>query len=248
MISVTVLAKNSEATIADTLSSLQEFDEVILLDTGSTDKTVEIAKRFPNTKVCYHDFIGFGKTHNIASSLASHDFILSIDSNEIVSVELSKEILSLELDPMTTYSMLRKNYFRGKHMTGCAGWYPDWVCRLYHRGKTGFNHAKVHEKILQGTLESVRLKGTIDHTPYRKVGDFLAKMESYSSLFATQHAGKKKSSLPKAVFRGFFAFFKSYILKRGIFLGAEGLLISLYNGHTTFYKYVKLAEENKKLV
>ncbi len=247
MISVTILAKNSEETLENTLKSTQNFPEVILLDTGSTDATLEIASRFPNVKVHKRPFEGFGSSHNAATALASHDYILSLDSDEVLKPDLAEEILSLNLDPKATYTILRENYFRGKHIKGCAGWHPDWVCRLYNRKETSFDLAKVHEKIIQGPLKNIRLQGAMTHTPYRKIGDFLTKMETYSTLFAKQHAGKKKSSFFSAISHGFAAFFKSYVLKKGFTLGEEGFLISLYNGHTAFYKYLKLAEENKRM-
>ena len=246
MISVTILVKNSEETLEATLLSVAFFPEVILLDTGSTDRTLEIGKKFENVRIFYAPFEGFGKTHNRATSLASHDFILSLDSDEILSDELSQEILSLSLDSETVYSILRENYFRGKHITGCSGWHPDWVSRLYNRKRTSFDQAEVHEKIIQGSLKKEKLKHVMTHTPYRNISDFLHKMQSYSTLFAKQHRGVKKASLWKAISHGAASFFKSYILKKGIFLGQEGFLISIYNGHTAFYKYIKLLEANRK--
>jgi hypothetical protein len=90
------------------------------------------------------------------------------------------------------------------------------------------------------------LSSPMIHTPYRSMKDFLAKMQSYSTLFAEQHKGKKSSSLPKAIAHGSFAFLKSYLLKKGLLDGKEGFIISLYNGHTAFYKYMKLLELNRK--
>lgn len=247
MISVTVLTKNSEETLEATLRSLIPFKEVVLLDTGSTDGTLEIASRFTNVKIFNAPFEGFGKTHNMASSLASYDFILSIDSDEILTPELVSEILSSSLNERAIYSILRENYFNGKHITGCAGWHPDYVTRLYHRKHTSFDLAEVHEKIIQGSLQKIQLKHTMIHVPYRKISDFLSKMQSYSTLFAKEHQGKKKSSLATAIFHGWAAFIKSYFLKKGFTLGREGFIISLYNGQTAFYKYMKLLEANKKI-
>ena len=247
MISITILVKNSEATLEATLLSVASFPEVILLDTGSTDRTLEIGKKFSNVKIFYAPFEGFGKTHNRASSLASHDFILSLDSDEILSEELSQEILGLPLDSGVVYSILRENYFRGRHITGCSGWHPDWVSRLYNRKQTSFDQAEVHEKIIQGSLKKEKLKHVMKHTPYRNISDFLNKMQTYSTLFAKQHKGVKKASLGKAIAHGIASFFKSYVLKKGVFLGQEGFLISIYNGHTAFYKYMKLLEANRSL-
>ena len=241
MISVTILTKNSQETLAATLASLTHFPEVLLLDTGSTDQTLAIAAHFPNVRIFHHPFDGFGKTHNLASSLATHDYILSIDSDEILSPALSSEILSLTLNPNTVYSLDRHNHFNGKHIKYCAGWHPDRIVRLYNRKTTQFSEDKVHEKILTTNLQIIPLKHPLLHTPYRTIEEFLSKMQFYSTLFAEQKAPHKRSSLTKALAHGFAAFFKSYILKRGFLGGREGLIISLYNGHTTYYKYLKLA-------
>lgn len=244
MISVTILVKNGQKHIQKVLQALSRFDEVVILDTGSEDKTLEIAAQFPN--VCIHQgpFIGFGPSHNQLSSLATHDWILSIDADEVVTDALVDEILQLKLDEDSVYQIRRNNFYRGKWIKGC-GWYPDIVTRLYNRTKTRFTDAQVHESIISTNFKKVCLKSAIEHYPYETVSDFLAKMQSYTTLFAKQYAGKRRSSLLHALFHGFFAFFKSYILKNGILLGHEGLVISLYNGHTAYYKYLKLQELNQ---
>lgn len=244
-ISVTILTKNCQETLKKTLTSVGAFSEVVILDTGSTDSTLEIARTFPNVKIYTSEFLGFGPTHNSASELASHDWILSLDSDEILTPELKDEILNAELDFGTVYSVLRHNYFNGKHIKWCAGWHPDRVIRLYHKRTTRFNDAAVHEKILQNGLRKVFLKHPIIHTPYREIGDFLSKMQTYSTLFAKQNYRKKSPSLLKAILHAWYAFFKSYILKRGCFGGREGFIISIYNSHSTFYKYLKLMEANR---
>ncbi len=246
MITVTILTKNSAETLASTLDSVKEFPEVLVYDTGSSDRTVELAKQFSNVKVVEGPFEGFGPTHNKASSLASHDWILSIDSDEVLSPELSKEILQLELSLSTVYRIDRHNFFNQKWIRCCGGWYPDPVIRLYHRQKAQFSEAAVHEKILHADLKIESLSAPLLHTPYRSIEDFLHKMQLYSTLFAQQNRDKKKSSLKKALFHSMGAFFKSYFIKRGFLGGKEGFIISLYNGHTTFYKYLKLVRLNDK--
>jgi glycosyltransferase involved in cell wall biosynthesis len=246
LFSVTILTKNSALTLEKTLASLTSFPEVIVYDTGSTDQTLEIAKKFPNVKISVGSFTGFGPTHNAASRLATHDWIVSIDSDEILSPALAEEILSLTPDISCVYGIFRRNYFNDRQIKWCGGWHPDPVIRIYHRQKTAFNDAAVHEKIKTDGLNIVYLKNSLEHVPYREISDFLHKMQTYSTLFAKQHQGKKKSSLFTAIWHGFFAFLKSYIFKRGILGGKEGLIISLYNGHATFYKYLKLDEANRK--
>ena len=132
MISVTILTKNSRKYLKEVLSAVQMFDEVIIYDNGSTDDTFEIARTFPNVKIVRGDFIGFGPTHNKASSAAKNDWILSIDSDEVVTPEMAKEILSTRLDPDSVYSFPRKNYYNGKWIKWC-GWFPDRRVRLYNR-------------------------------------------------------------------------------------------------------------------
>lgn len=244
MISVTILTKNSQRTLKKTLDSLHRFSEVVLLDSGSTDRTLEIASHYPNVTIHRTAFIGFGPLHNLAASLCSHDWIFSIDSDEVVTEELTEEILTLNLDPSKIYSVERHNFFNGKRIKGCAGWSPDWVQRIYHRGKTKFTDALVHERVISDHLISERLHNPLLHTPYLEINDFLAKMQHYTTLSAKQ---SNKSSPPffKILLHSWYAFFKSYILKGGFLAGKEGYIISAYNSHTTFYKYLKLEEEKK---
>lgn len=245
MISVTILAKNSQKYLEEVLASTMPFDEVLLYDTGSTDRTRQIAEKFPNVTFREGPFCGFGPTHNQASSIAKNDWILSIDSDEIVTAQMAKDILSLKLDEDCIYSFPRDNYFNGKWIKWC-GWYPDRQIRLYNRNRTKFTDAQVHESIIATDMRHIPLKGSMIHYSYANIADFLVKMQSYSDLFARQYQGKKSSSPWKAINHGFFAFFKSYILKRGFLGGYEGFVISAYNGHTAFYKYLKLYEANQK--
>ena len=239
-ISVTILAKNSSKTLGATLDSLQKFPEVLVLDTGSNDATLAIAKKYPNVRIYERKFLGFGKTHNMAASLTRFDWILSIDSDEVLSEALADEILHLTLHPKSVYSLDRHNYFQGKRMKCCSGWYPDWIIRLYHRGSTQFTEDFVHEKIVSASMSIKRLQGALYHTPYLSMDDFIAKMQLYTSLVAEQNRGKP-SSLKKAIGHGLAAFFKNYVLKRGFLGGKEGFVISLYNAHTAYYKYLKLS-------
>lgn len=245
-ISVTVLAKNSQKYIREVLQSLTAFGEVLLYDTGSTDSTIEIARTFPNVTVIHAPFVGFGPTHNMASAVAKYDWILSIDSDELVTPELVKVLAEQELDVRTVYAFPRRNFFNGKFIKWC-GWYPDKQIRFYNRTKTRFSDDQVHEAIISEGMRYVSLKAPIVHYSYASISDFLAKMQAYSTLFAEQNRGKRKSSPAKALCHGLFAFFRSYVLKRGFLGGYEGWVISAYNGHTAYYKYLKLHEANCQL-
>lgn len=246
MISVTILTKNSEKHLEDVLKQLQRFDEVTILDTGSTDSTLSIAQQFPNVTIYKSAFEGFGPAHNLLSSKAKHDWILSIDSDEILEEALIDEILDLSLEPKSVYSFRRKNFYKGVFVRGC-GWWPDRVVRLYNRCHTSFTNAHVHEAVITDGMRIIPLEACAHHFPYTSVHDFLNKMQSYSTLFAHQMRGKKRSSTTKATAHALFAFVRSYLFKRGFLLGGVGLEISLYNANCTFYKYLKLKEINSTL-
>lgn len=245
VISVTILVKNGAKKLREVLAALHAFKEIVIYDTGSTDETLAIAKLFPNAVIFEGPFCGFGPTHNVAASLATYDWILSLDADEVLSKELATEILSLPLDPHTLYSLPFLNFFNGKWIKWC-GWYPESHIRLYHKKQTSFSQALVHEGVITDHLKQVSLKHPVFHYSYDSISDLLVKMERYSSLFADQYHHKKKSSPLIAIYHGWGAFFKAYILKRGFLGGYEGFLISLYNGHTAFYKYLKLFQKNKK--
>lgn len=243
-ISCTILTKNSAKTIKATLEALKDFDEVVILDSGSTDETLEIAKSYLNTVIYCSQFLGFGYMHNLATSKAKNDWILSIDSDEVLTDELKKRILSLNLDPNCVYSFAFQNILFGKKIRH-SGWYPDRHVRLYHRKRTAFTESKVHERILVDGLKEIKLKEKIEHYSYLHVSDFLRKLQIYTDLFQEQNPDKT-ASFSKAVFHGFFAFIKTYFIKLGILDGKRGFIIAFYQAQTAFYKYLKLWEKSQK--
>ncbi len=246
-LSATILTKNSEPLLAEVLDSLAWCDEVVVLDTGSTDRTCEIAATFANVSVHRLDgpFPGFGRAHRRAVELARHDWILSIDSDEIVSPELVAEIAALRLDPRTVYTIPFQNFYNQKHITSC-GWAPDRHERLFNRTATNFCTSEVHERVQTAALTVIPLRHAIAHFSYRSVDDFLRKMSAYSHLFAEQNGGRKSSSPAKAALRSGWAFFKSYVLEWGFLQGGEGLTISAYKSQVVFWKYLMLHEANRR--
>lgn len=245
MISVVILTKNSSRTIKNTLDSILDFDEVIIYDNGSFDNTLEIVKNYKNVKIFKSKFIGFGPLRNEASKKAKNDWILALDSDEVISKELKNEILNLKLDENYIYSIKRDNYYKGK-LINFASWQSDIVKRLYNRKKTSFYPKEVHETLNNKNLKVKTLKNPMYHTPYLDISDFLKKMDKYSTLFALENKNKKRSSVSKALFHALFTFFKCYFLKKGILGGSAGFEISIYNANTAFYKYLKLLEYNKE--
>jgi glycosyltransferase involved in cell wall biosynthesis len=244
-ISVVMLTKDSSGYLADSLKALKSFNEIIVLDNGSMDDTVEIARSFGNVKLHKHEFIGFGPLKQLAVSLASNDWILSIDSDEIVGEKLREEILQLALDKESVYAIRRDNYY-GKRLVRCCGWDNDYVLRLFHRGKVNFDNKQVHESLLMGDAKVHKLKNSMQHYSFNSAEELINKMQHYSTLYARENAGKKKSSAWKALSRSCFAFIKNYIFQKGFLYGYEGLLISISNANGVFYKYIKLLEENRK--
>lgn len=244
-ISIALLTKNSEHHLVELLPSLAPFDEVVVVDTGSSDGTVALAKTFPNVSLFEKKFTGFGPLRNFAAEVARNDWILALDSDERLSPALLQEISGLSLEAKALYLLPFHNYFQGKHIRWC-GWYPESHERLYHRKETAFSPALVHERLLcKPGMRCEALSHPVVHTPYRSLSDFLGKMERYSTLFAEQYAGKRRASPLKAIGHGAWAFLRSYLLRRGILGGYEGFVISSYNGATAFYKYLKLYEKTR---
>jgi glycosyltransferase involved in cell wall biosynthesis len=225
---------------------LKWCDEVVVFDTGSTDATIEIARLYANVSV--HElsgpFPGFGQAHRRAVALARNDWILSVDSDEVITADLAAEIARLAPCPQTVYVIPFHNYFNGRLITSC-GWYPDRHERLFNRRVTNFCTNEVHERVQTESLAVQVLRHPIRHYSYDSADDFLRKMRAYSQLFATQYAGRKSSSPAKAVRRSMWAFVKSYVLQWGFLQGYEGLVISAYKAETTFWKYMLLHDANQ---
>ena len=244
-ISITILTYNSERSLQETLDSLSHFSDVVILDSGSTDTTKKIALSYHNVRFYQHPFLGFGPMHNRASSLANFDWILSLDSDEVLPNTLIKEIESLSLSSSHVYRFARKNLYKGQHIRGC-GWWPDQVVRLYNRTKTSFSEALVHEQVLTHDMIITDLKEPLIHVPFTSVAQFLSKIQSYSDLYAKQKMGKKWPSSASPYLHGLAAFWRSYLIKRGFLDGWKGIEISLYTALQSTYKYLKLIEKNRE--
>lgn len=244
-ISVTILTKNSQTYIGRCLDALHPFEEIIVLDNGSSDDTLSIVARYPNVTLVEHPFIGFGPLKNLAIDHARNDWILSIDSDEIAKAELIDEISKLDLsDAKTIYTIPRDNYYNGR-LIRCCGWYPDQVMRLFNRTHTRFGNQMVHESlVLHPNTSKKALLHALNHFSYNNAEELIAKMQKYSTLYAEQNT--KRSTPAKAFFRALFAFVKNYLFQKGFLYGYEGLLISVTNANNVFYKYIKLYEKQNR--
>ncbi|AWX14691.1 glycosyl transferase [Mergibacter septicus] len=247
-ISVTMLVKNSAKYLEQVLNALNDFDEILLLDNGSTDHTLEIARQFDNVVIKHSPFIGFGPLKNLAAEYAKHDWILNIDSDEVLPSALIEELKQLDLTQTNrVFALLRLNHYRGKIIKTC-GWYPDYVHRLYNRTVVRFNLKQVHESLLlPDNVTTIRLNNAFLHYSFDGAESLIQKMQQYTTLFAEQHKFQKKTSILSAISHGLSSFIKHYFLKKGILDGRDGFVISCANAMGSYYKYVKLAEANDRL-
>jgi glycosyltransferase involved in cell wall biosynthesis len=244
-ISCVIIAKNAESTLKATLESLKNFEDVVIYSNNSTDRTEDIARSYSNVNLIIGDFLGFGPTKNKAATYAKNDWILSLDADEVLSSEFITTLITLILNETNVYSITRENYYKKRVVKHC--WGKDIIVRIYNKRKTSFNENKVHESIISNEFDIQNIKESIKHYPYSSITDFIIKLDRYSTIYAEENVGKKKSSPLKAFSNGIFSFFKTYFLKRGFMDGYAGLLIAFSHMATNFYKYMKLYEKNIQL-
>jgi glycosyltransferase involved in cell wall biosynthesis len=241
MISATIITLNEEKNIRDCLESLKWADEIIVSDTGSTDKTVEICQKF-GARVFIDEWLGFGAQKNLCQERASSEWILNVDADERVTPELKEEILQAARNGARPgYFMPRKNFF-GKRWIRHCGWYPDFNLRLYRKELGRFSEKRVHESVVLDE-EAGYLKSPLIHLTYKDVADYLDRMQRYSTLAAEEmYANGKSAGLADLFFRPAFTFFKMLVLQRGFLDGTSGVVLSGLYACYTFAKYAKLRE------
>jgi len=241
MLSVVIITLNEEAKIRDCLESVKWADEIIVVDSCSQDKTVEVAREY-TSKVYQREFTGFGEQKNFALSKAKGDWILSIDADEGVSPELQGEIeRTLDNPKACGYYVPRKSYFASKWIKHC-GWWPDYILRLFRRDCGRFSDRLVHEGV-KVNGQTARLKNPLEHHPFSSVSDLIKKADEYSALGAEAMIAEGRScSASHAFTHSTFAFVKTYFLKMGILDGWMGLVIAYSNAAGVFYRYMKCIE------
>ena len=245
ILSAMVIVLNEEKNIQRCLESLSWTDQIVLVDTGSSDKTKELASKYTN-KIFDLKWEGFGKSKEYAKSKAEGEWVLSMDADEVVPDKLKDEILNRisSSQDMDGYFIPRKSNFLGKWIKH-SGWYPDWVLRLFKKDKGYFTPDKVHERVmLNGGVGY--LKNEILHYTDPDLGHYLAKLNQYTTLAAEEmHKQGKGSSLFDIIFRPIAIFFKMYLFKAGFLDGMEGLLLAFCSAFHVFFKYAKLWHLNK---
>lgn len=237
-LSVIIITKNEALNIRECLESVKWADEIIVVDSGSTDSTVAICREF-TSHLYIHDWPGFGMQKNRALGYASKDWILSLDADERVTPELRGEIENaMHNAKVSGFEIPRLSSFCGRYIRH-SGWHPDYVTRLFLRNRGQFSNDLVHERVIvSGALG--RLKHSLLHESFRDLEQLLGKMNHYSSAGA-EMLGKKgrDATLIQAISHGLWAFIRSYIIRAGFLDGAEGFMLAVSTAEGTYYRYAK---------
>jgi len=244
-LSVILITKNEAANIRACLESVAWADERIVVDSGSSDDTVAIARSM-GAQVYEHDWPGFGPQKNRALGYASGDWVFSIDADERVTPELRAELeQAMRESGAEGYYCPRLSQFCGTFIHH-SGWYPDYVLRLFKRGKGRFSDSLVHESVLlQG--HSARLRSPLLHYSYLDRTDVERKVAHYSDAAAQQmHAAGKHTTLLRAALSAGWAFVRTWVIRLGMLDGRAGWGIAMMNARTTWLKYRKLAALNSQ--
>ena len=237
-LSATIITLNEEKNIADCLASLSFVDEIVVVDSGSSDRTEEICRSLPAVRFFNHPWQGYGLQKNFAANLAGNDWILNIDADERVTPELRDSIAGADLTGFPAFRMARENYFGTRRIRRC-GWYPDYNVRLYDRRSCRFKERAVHESLEHdGNIGT--LAGNLRHFTYTGISDYVRRMDRYSTLAAQEliKAGVSPTILHIA-FKPPATFVKMYILRGGFLEGYAGFLLSCLYACYTLCKYAK---------
>jgi glycosyltransferase involved in cell wall biosynthesis len=241
-LSVTVIAKDEAADLGDALQSVAWADEIVVVDSESTDDTVAIARRYTN-RVTTREWPGYVAQKNYAASLASHDWILSIDADERVPPDLAAEIKQAlaEAPRHGAFRMPRVTWHLGRWIR-TTDWYPDDQIRLYDRRHAQWTGRYVHESlVVQGTVG--RLRGELRHYAYRDIADHLETINRYTTYAARQmYESGRRTGLLQVAGHPPLAFARNYLLRGGIRDGVPGFVISAMNAYYVFLKFAKLWE------
>ena len=245
-LSVVLITLNEAERLRTTLTAVAWADEMIVLDAGSTDATVEIAREFTDKVFVDADWQGFGVQKNRALAQAAGEWVLSLDADEVVSPELAAEIQTILKNPVAdAYAIPRLSSFLGRKMRH-SGWWPDEVVRLFRRGTAQFSADVVHERLLvEGKVG--RLQHALQHASFSSLEQVLDKVNRYSSAGAERlQAQGRRAGLGTAIGRGVWAFFRTYILKAGFLDGREGFMLAVSNAEGVYYRYLKLMLLNER--
>jgi glycosyltransferase involved in cell wall biosynthesis len=240
-VSVIVIAKDEEEALGDALRSVAWADEIVVVDSGSRDRTAQIARELGARVIVTDDWPGFGPQKNRALDAATQDWVVSLDADERVTPELREEIAALIADGPghAAYEMPRLSRYCGRFMRH-GGWWPDYVTRLFRRGAARFSEDLVHERLVV-TGSTGRMKNHLVHHAFDDFEDVLRKVDQYSTANARMlHERGRTGSLAKAIAHGSWAFVRTYVLRAGFLDGRHGFMLAVSNAEGTYYRYLKL--------
>lgn len=243
--SAVIITRNAASHIEACLQSVAFADEILIVDSGSTDATLEIARRH-GARVLHQDWLGYGKQKEFAARQAKNGWVLSIDADERVSEELRASIQEALVVPrFHACRMARRNRFMGRWLRHGEG-YPDWSLRLYHRGHAHWSDDPVHEKLeMDGKI--ITLHGDLLHESEQGIADYLEKQNRYTTLAAEElyRAGRRANPL-KLLLSPVFRFIKFYVVRLGFLDGVPGLVHIAIGCFNSFCKYAKLIELHRR--
>ena len=241
-----IITLNEEANLARCIKSMDFLSEVVVVDSGSTDQTVAIARSL-GARVLEHAWMGFGPQKRFAVEQAVNDWVLCLDADEEISLQLKREIEKKfsELNPRVGYRLPRMSHYLGNWIH-YGGWYPDRQLRLFHRKHSQWNLQTIHEKV--ESLQTAELKSEIFHYVFSGVSEQVQTNDRYSSLQAEKafQSGLRFSYF-YLVTKPWIKFLECYLLKRGILDGFPGFVIAVNAAHSVFIRWVKIWELEKGL-
>ncbi len=241
-LSVTIIVLNEEENIVPCLTSVSFADEIVVVDSGSTDRTLELARGFTD-RIFTTDWRGFAGTKQFALDQARMEWVFSLDADERVAPALKDEILGVVRadGPLAGYRVPRKNYFCGRWVRR-LGWYPDYTLRLFQREKGRFREREVHEEVKVDGPVGV-LKTPLDHYSYRSVSEYVTRMDRYARLAARELAKAGRRPYPgELLWRPFFTFLHLYLVRLGFLEGLDGYTLAVLMSQYRFLKYYYLRE------
>ena len=238
-LSVALIVRDAAAQLGYCLASVAFADEIIVVDSGSTDGTVELAARH-GARVIQREWPGFGAQKQFAVEAASHDWVLCVDADERVSLELRERIVAeLKAPRGFVYAVPRRNRFLGRWLRHGEG-YPDWSVRLFHRAHAHWGSETVHEKVISRS-PVLKLCGDLLHDSAETLEKYLDKQNRYTSLQAeSMYAAGRRASVLQLVISPFLRFIKYYLLRLGFLDGVPGLVHITIGCMNSFNKYAKL--------
>jgi glycosyltransferase involved in cell wall biosynthesis len=245
-LTVTVITHNEAANIGAALESVSWADEVIVVDSHSTDGTVELARPYAS-RIEVRDWAGYGAQKNYAASIASNDWILSVDADERVTPRLATEIRALLArgPDARGYRISRVTWYLGRWIRG-TDWFPDFQLRLYDRRAGRWSERSVHESF-ELTERPRKLRGELEHYAYRDINHHLSKINQYTTMAAQDWVARgRRTTALEVLVHPPLAFLRNYVLRMGFRAGAAGLVISILNSYYVFLKLAKLWEMQRQ--